>query len=56
VMEVVLQVEDIFPLGSSINVRFSVTSEQVQIPVLSPSSPIFVGQVFYLPVIPGLIW
>jgi serine protease AprX len=56
VMEVVLQVEDIFPLGTAINVRFSVTSEQVQIPVLSPSSPIFVGQVFYLPVIPGLIW
>jgi serine protease AprX len=55
-VEVVLQVEDIFPLGTAINIRFSVTSEQVQIPVLRPSSPIFVGQVFYLPVIPGLIW
>jgi serine protease AprX len=56
VVEVVLQVEDIFPLGTAIQALFSVTSEQVQIPVLSQTSPVYVGQVFYLPVIPGLIW
>jgi hypothetical protein len=41
VVEVVLQVEDIYPLGTAIHALFSVTSEQVQIPVLSPSSPVY---------------
>ncbi len=56
VLEVDVELAEIFSLGAAIQAMFSVTSQQVEIPVLSQLSLVYVGHVFYLPVIPGLMW
>ena len=56
VLELEAELEDIFPLGTYIRLLFSVTSQQVEIPVLSQPTLVYGGQVFYLPVIPRLEW
>lgn len=52
-MELEIQVDDSFPLGTAIHPVFSVTSDKVETPVLSQPGPVYVGPVFYLPFIPS---
>jgi serine protease AprX len=55
VLELELQVEESVTIGTALQALFSVTSQDVEIPISSQTSLVYVGRVFYLPVIPGLL-
>jgi hypothetical protein len=51
-----VELDDIYPLDSIIQLLFSVTSRQVEVPVLAQPIRIYVGYTFFLPAIQGLVW
>jgi serine protease AprX len=51
-----VELDDIYPLDSIIQLLFTVTSRQVEVPVLAQPIRIYVGYTFFLPAIQGLVW